>query len=204
MDVTTVTTFYGLLALVGILVIAWFGLMFVASLFSDDVREGYAGIRARLTPLALTAAWGVALMATAGSLYFSESANYTPCTLCWYQRIAMYPLVLILGIAILRRDTGVRIYAIPVALVGAAIASYHYLLEWFPEIDTGACSAVIPCTQVWFREFGFVSLPLLALVAFGLVITFLLIPARASVVDEEDAADEAWDEEVEEPGPDED
>lgn len=204
MDVTTVITFYGLLALLGILVIAWFGLMFVASLFSADVRNGYARIRARLTPLALTAAWGVALMATAGSLYFSESANYTPCTLCWYQRIAMYPLVLILGIAIVRRDTAVRIYAIPVALVGAAIASYHYLLEWFPEIDTGACSAVIPCTQVWFREFGFVSLPLLALVAFGLIITFLLIPARARVVDEEDAADESWDEEVEEPGPDED
>ncbi len=190
MDVTTVITFYGLLALLGILVIAWFGLLYLASLFSANAREGYAGIRARLTPVALTAAWGVALLATAGSLYFSESANYTPCTLCWYQRIAMYPLVLILGIAIVRRDTAVRIYAIPVALVGAAIASYHYLLEWFPEIDTGACSAVIPCTQVWFREFGFVSMPLLALVAFGLVITFLLIPPRSGAVAEDEEEDE--------------
>jgi disulfide bond formation protein DsbB len=189
-DVTTVITFYGLLALLGILVIAWFALMFLASLFSANAGEGYAGIRARLTPVALTAAWGVALLATAGSLYFSEFANYTPCTLCWYQRIAMYPLVLILGIAIVRRDTAVRIYALPIALVGAAIASYHYLLEWFPQIDTGACSAVIPCTQVWFREFGFVSMPLLALVAFGLIITFLLIPMRSSAVAEVDDEDE--------------
>ena len=193
MDVNTVITFYGVLALVGIFVMAWFGVMFVASLFSDSVREGYAGIRARLTPLALTAAWGVALLATAGSLYFSEIANYTPCTLCWYQRIAMYPLVLILLIAVVRRDTSVRIYAIPVAAVGAAIATYHYLLEWFPQIDTGTCSAVIPCTQVWFREFGFVSMPLLALVAFGLVITFLLIPTRSKAADDSEDGEDGED-----------
>ena len=170
MEVTTVITLYGIGALIGVVILAWFALMFVASLLSSDFATGYARLRARLTPLALTAAWGVATLATAGSLYFSEVANYLPCTLCWYQRIAMYPLVLILGIAMIRRDTAIRIYAIPLALVGAAVAAYHYLLEWFPEIDAGACSAVIPCTQVWFREFGFVSMPLLALVAFGLVI----------------------------------
>jgi len=178
MEVSTVVTIYGVLALVGILVIVYFSLMWVASRLSPSVGEGYTAVRVRMSPLALTVAWGVALLATAGSLYFSEVANYTPCTLCWYQRIAMYPLVLILGIAAIRRDIGIRIYAIPVALVGAAISTYHYFLEWFPQIDTGACSAVIPCTQVWFREFGFISLPLLALIAFGLVITFLLIPAR--------------------------
>ena len=190
MDVTTVITIYGIAALVGVLILVWFGLLFVASLVSDDIAVSYDGFRERLTPIALTLAWGVALLATAGSLYFSEIANYTPCTLCWYQRIAMYPLVLILGIAIVRRDIGVRIYAIPLAAVGAAIAGYHYLLEWFPQIDTGACSAVIPCTQVWFREFGFVSLPLLALIAFSLVIVFLLIPLRQSDDDLEDEPEE--------------
>ena len=190
MDVTTVITIYGIAALVGVLILVWFGLLFVASLVSDDIAVSYDGFRERLTPIALTLAWGVALLATAGSLYFSEIANYTPCTLCWYQRIAMYPLVLILGIAIVRRDIGVRIYAIPLAAVGAAIAGYHDLLEWFPQIDTGACSAVIPCTQVWFREFGFVSLPLLALIAFSLVIVFLLIPLRQSDDDLEDEPEE--------------
>jgi len=189
MEVTTVISLYGIGALVGILILVWFGLMFVASFFSDGVKESYGNLRVRLTPLALTAAWGVATLATAGSLFFSESAHYTPCTLCWYQRIAMYPLVPILRIAAVRRDTGVRIYAIPLAAVGAVISTYHYLLEWYPALDYGACSAGIPCTQVWFREFGFVSLPLLALIAFALVITFLLVPLRSSD-DEVDEVDE--------------
>jgi len=194
MDVSTVTMLYGLAALVGIVTLVWLAVMLVASLVSEPVRYSFGTIRARFRPYALAAAFVVALLATLGSLYFSEIAHYTPCTLCWYQRIAMYPLVLILGIAAWRRDLGVRVYALPMAVIGALIATYHYLLEWFPQIDTGACSAVIPCTQVWFREFGFVSMPFLALVAFGLVIAFLLIPERSpgdvEAVDELDEVDE--------------
>jgi disulfide bond formation protein DsbB len=196
MEVTTVITLYGLFALVGIVILAWFGVMALASFFADAVADGYADIRERLTPFALTAAWGVALLATAGSLYFSEVANYTPCTLCWYQRIAMYPLVLILGIAIFRRDIGIRIYAIPVAVVGAVIATYHWLLERIPELDYGACSAGVPCSQKWFEEFSFVTLPFLALIAFLLIITFLLVPPRGS------GGDEAWDDPEGVDGPD--
>jgi len=190
MDVGTVITLYGILALVGILILSWLGLMFVASRLSESVGESYADLRGRLGPLALTGAWGVALLAMAGSLYFSEVANYTPCTLCWYQRIAMYPLVLILGIAIVRRDLAIRPYAIALAAVGAGISTYHYLLEWFPDIDAGACHVGIPCTQVWFREFGFITLPLLALIAFALVIALLLIPARKPQAASDAGADE--------------
>ncbi len=178
MDVGTITDIYGALGLVAILMVMWFGVMFVASLISSSAGESYAHLRRRIGPSAIAGAWVVASLAMAGSLYFSEVANYTPCTLCWYQRIAMYPLVLILGIAAIRRDIGIRIYAIPVAAVGLVISSYHYLLEWFPEIDAGVCKVGIPCSQVWFREFGFVSLPFLALIAFALVITLLLIPMR--------------------------
>ena len=69
---------------------------------------------------------------------------------------------------------------------------YHYLLEWFPEIDTGACVVGVPCTTVWFREFGFVSLPFLALIAFLLVIVLLLVPARrrAPEADVEEGSEE--------------
>lgn len=178
----TMRTFFALSTIVANIMTV--GIVVLAIVYRRSATNPFASLRGST----LWLAGGVAAFATVGSLYLSESAGLIPCTLCWYQRIAMYPLVLILGIAMFRRDIAVRIYAIPLALVGAAIASYHYLLEWFPEIDTGACSAVIPCTQVWFREFGFVSMPLLALIAFGLVIAFLLVPLRSS--DEEDGEDE--------------
>ena len=79
-----------------------------------------------------------------GSLYFSEVAHFVPCRLCWYQRIAMYPLVLLLGIATLRRDRGIRLYAIPLAAIGAAVSIYHVQLERFPD-QASFCSLEAPC-----------------------------------------------------------
>jgi disulfide bond formation protein DsbB len=132
----------------------------------DDVRSGFgSGV--------LLAAFVVAVLATVGSLYFSEVAHFEPCRLCWYQRIAMYPLVVILGIAAWRRDASVRRYAVPVAAIGALIATYHYALEWLPGLDSGVCSATTPCSIVWFRAFGFISLPYLALSAFLLILALL-------------------------------
>jgi disulfide bond formation protein DsbB len=167
-----------ILAVAGILFLVWASVMAVAARFSPEVAASVGRLRARFAPFALAAAFTVALVATAGSLYFSEIAVFEPCRLCWYQRIAMYPLVPILAIATSRRDPGVRIYAIPVAAIGAAIAAYHVFLEWFPAADAGACTVGIPCTLVWFRELGFVSIPMLALVAFLLIIAFLAIPPR--------------------------
>jgi disulfide bond formation protein DsbB len=184
----TVTTLYGLLGLAAIAALVWLAVMAVGALLSDGVGDSFDDGRERLAPYVLWAAFLVALLATAGSLYFSEVAHFVPCQLCWYQRIAMYPLVLILGIAASRRDMGVGVYVIPLAAVGAAISTYHYLLEWFPSIEAGTCSVGIPCSQVWFREFGFISLPLLALLAFLLVIALLLIPDRGSPDAREDAA----------------
>jgi disulfide bond formation protein DsbB len=183
MDVQTVTLVYGLLAIVGIVILIWLAVLGLASRFSDAAADGLDAIRERLEPWAVTAAAIVALLAMAGSLYFSEIAHYTPCVLCWYQRIAMYPLVLLLGIAAIRRDVGIRVYAIPLASIGAVIATYHYLLEWGVVPDSGACVVGIPCTQVWFRQFGFISLPFLALTAFLLIIAFLLIPYRRRSAD---------------------
>ena len=176
MTVQNVSLIYALLSMAATLGVIWFAVMAVASRFSEPAHDGLLRTRERLAPYALAGAWIVALLATLGSLYFSEIAHFEPCRLCWFQRIAMYPLVLILGIAAWRRDSGVHIYAVPLAIVGAAISGYHYLLEWFPSIDAGACTVGVPCTLVWFREFGFISLPYLALSAFLLVITLLLVP----------------------------
>ncbi|MFN8622218.1 MAG: disulfide oxidoreductase [Chloroflexota bacterium] len=178
MPASLVQTLFAIAAIAGVLFLIWAVVMAIAARFSDEVADTVDRLRHRFAPWAPAAAFTVAAIATFGSLYFSEVVGYEPCRLCWYQRIAMYPLVVILAVAVARRDVGVRWYALPVALIGAGISTYHYFLEWFPQIDTGACHVGIPCTAVWFREFGFVSLPFLALTAFLLIIAFLVIPPR--------------------------
>lgn len=111
--------------------------------------------------------------ATLGSLYFSEVADYIPCTLCWYQRIAMYSLAALSITAVVRRETPTA-YFVVLAALGAPISTYHYLIERFPDLDGGACAASVPCTVVWFEEFGFLTLPLMALTAFLAVIVVSL------------------------------
>lgn len=124
-------------------------------------------------------AWLVAAVATAGSLYYSEIAGFVPCRLCWFQRIAMYPLSVVLLIAAVRRDVAVRWYALPMAAAGALISSYHYLLQWFPQLETASCDPAAPCAAFYVREFGFVSIPLMALMAF-LAIVVGLLPITSS------------------------
>lgn len=129
-------------------------------------------------PDSLRLAWLVAAVAMAASLYMSEVRHFQPCVLCWYQRIAMYPLVLVLGIAALRRDLAVWRYAIPLALVGATVSIYHYQLERFPDQEQIACSATVPCTTIWFEQLGYITIPMMALSAFALIITILTIGKR--------------------------
>jgi hypothetical protein len=128
-----------------------------------------------ISPLRLWLAWLIAAVAMAGSLYFSENANFVPCKLCWFQRIAMYPLALLLLIAALRRDDNIRRYAVPLASIGAVISAYHYLIEWRPSLDAGTCDITAPCTVPWFRQFGFVSLPLMALCGFAAIVSLLTL-----------------------------
>jgi len=116
----------------------------------------------------------IAAFAMAGSLYFSEVAHYIPCPLCWYQRIAMYPLVLLFGIAAIRRDRGAAIYGLAQSLIGAAIALYHYQLEWFPE-QAALCKQGSLCHVIWFRALGFATIPYLAFVAFCAIATVCAI-----------------------------
>ncbi len=120
---------------------------------------------------ALWLAWLIAAVAMAGSLYFSESADYLPCRWCWFQRVAMYPLAVILLVAALRRDRSVRWYVVPVAVIGACISAYHYTIEWRPSLEVGSCDAFGPsCSDVWFRRFGFVTLSFMALCGFVAII----------------------------------
>ncbi len=113
-------------------------------------------------------AWLVSIAATLGSLYFSEVVGWTPCELCWYQRIMMYPLVIILGVAILHKDTQVHKYVLPMTIVGGAISLYHYLLQW-GLVTTSTCGIDATSCAVGEKWFGFLTIPLLALIAFVLI-----------------------------------
>lgn len=124
--------------------------------------------------IALWLAALVAIVATAGSLYFSEVAGYVPCSLCWYQRIAMYPLAILLPIAAVRADDAIRPYAATLAGIGAAIAAYHSLLQRLPDLPSAACDLDNPCSLVHFERFGFITLPVMALVGFLAILTLLL------------------------------
>lgn len=177
MSTPTVILFLALLALLANAFVVWWVILVLASRSSATAREAVVRVHRNLAGSALTSAWAVALIATIGSLYFSEIVRFEPCRLCWYQRIAMYPLAVILLVAAARRDPGVRWYAAPLAGIGAVISTYHYVLEWFPQLESGACGVGPPCTLVWFREFGFVSLPYLALSAFLLILALLWIAA---------------------------
>ena len=127
--------------------------------------------RLALAPVALPLAAAVALTCTLGSLYLSEVAKYPPCILCWYQRIAMYPLVVILTVASLRRDRTVWWYVVPQALIGLGISIYHYLIERFPDSVSFSCSSDVPCSTVWVWKFHFLSIPAMAGLGFALIIT---------------------------------
>lgn len=120
----------------------------------------------RLYGVELWGAFALAAIAMSGSLYFSEVANYIPCTLCWYQRIAMYPLVVLFGIAAVRRDRGIAPYGLVLSAVGAVIAVYHLQLTWFPE-QASFCKQGALCEVEWFKIWGFSTIPYLSLVAFA-------------------------------------
>jgi disulfide bond formation protein DsbB len=125
----------------------------------------------------LFASWLLSLVSTLGSLFFSEIMKLPPCVLCWYQRIAMYPLVLVLGVAWFAEDlAAIRRYGLPLALAGLATAAYHNLLYYgvIPE-SLSPCVQGISCTSRQLEWLGFVTIPLLALVAFASLVASLLI-----------------------------
>jgi thiol-disulfide isomerase/thioredoxin len=180
-SVSTATLYFALLAVAAQLALA----TLVVSALAARRWPAAARLRTALAAApdeVLRLAFLVALVAALGSLYLSEVAGLVPCTLCWFQRAAMYPLAVVLGVAAYRRDLAVRPYAIALAGAGAAISIYHYLLERFPALDAGACDPRNPCTLTWVWRFHYLSIPLLAGTGFALVIALLLSagPRRAA------------------------
>lgn len=120
--------------------------------------------------------WLLVSGSTAGSLFFSYVLEYEPCVLCWYQRIFLFPLVLILAAGLFPLDKNVVKYALPLAIAGGVTALYHTLLYGgiIPE-NIQPCSKGVSCTEKYIELFGFVSIPMLSFLAFSTLITLLLI-----------------------------
>jgi disulfide bond formation protein DsbB len=125
--------------------------------------------------VALPLAAAIAVVATAGSLFASEVAGYPPCVLCWYQRAAMYPLALLLTVAAVRSSQRVWRIAVPVAAIGAGIASWHIGVERLPGAPDAVCDPEAPCSVLWINEFGFLTLPTMALIGFVAIIVLVLL-----------------------------
>ncbi|MCW5641507.1 MAG: disulfide bond formation protein B [Rhodoferax sp.] len=124
--------------------------------------------------------WLLAVVSTVGSLFFSEVMDYVPCVLCWYQRIPMYALAVILGIALVTQDVNVVKYAQPLALIGVALAAFHCLLYLgFVPKGIQPCSQDIPCSEVKLQVWGFITIPLMSLAAFLAIVVVLFLLKRS-------------------------
>lgn len=143
----------------------------------DSLAGGYGGY-------VLYIAWLVSIIATLGSLYFSEIIGFIPCELCWFQRIFMYPLAIILGIAAFDNDKKLKKCVLPLSIIGGFISLYHYLVQKVPGFASiKPCVQGVPCNMQYINWFGFVTIPFLALTAFIIISVLMVVlykPGRKS------------------------
>jgi len=168
MAVDTITTIAGIATLVVAALVFGATLLWLASRRSPAAASLQRRVIAVLGDQSIWLAWLVVLVGMAGSLYYSEVAHFPPCSFCWYQRIALYPLVLILPVAALTRDRFAARYALPLTIAGAGLALYNYLIQLFPGIEV-ACSTEVSCSVIDVEAFGWLTLPLMSLVSFSAV-----------------------------------
>lgn len=123
--------------------------------------------------------WLIASISALGSLFFSEIMKFAPCVLCWYQRISLFPLVLIFSTALFSFDKSVVKFALPLALAGWLIAFYHNLLYTgiIPE-SAQPCSKGVSCTEDYIKLFGIFTIPMLSLMAFSAIVVLLFMLKR--------------------------
>ena len=154
-------------------------LLLIGALAVVRVRSPLCLVRNAVWGYELWLAFVVAAVATGGSLYFSEIAHFFPCELCWYQRICMYPLSITMLLAALVNDHRAARYLLPLPLVGAGVSTYHILVENGVVGESQTCKISAPggCAIKWINEFGYVTIPTLALTGFALVFAFLLLAA---------------------------
>ena len=167
------------LAVLGVMMQALLGALFiVVVLRMVGVRGPWDVLRETVAGSELWIAFVAALVATGGSLYFSEVAHFIPCKLCWFQRISMYPLVL-LALPVLRHDRRAAQYLLPLPVVGFGVAAWHVLVERGVVAEAQSCLISAPggCATKWIEEFGYITIPTMAATAFALIAFVLALSA---------------------------
>ena len=178
-----------LLAVLGVVGQVVVAVLVVAGVFRvAGIPGSLLGIRSAVWGYELWLAFVVTAVATGGSLFFSEVAHFVPCELCWFQRIFMYPLAIVTLLAAIANDHRVARYLLPLPVIGAGISVYHILVEERVVGQTTACLISAPggCAVKWIDEFGYVTIPVLALTAFVLAFAFLAFAAVEPSADEGD------------------
>jgi len=145
-------------------------------IFFDIISKNLIGIILKSTSIFVFLSFITACIASLGSLFFSEIMQFIPCSMCWYQRIFMYPLVLIFLVNMLYPDDKIVKYAMPLVLIGLFISIYHNLLMFdiIPE-SIVPCVQGVPCSTEYINWFGFITIPFLSLIAYSIILILLLI-----------------------------
>ncbi len=147
--------------------------LFVLYLVRNRVPELQTTV-AHVKAWALPVAFALSLATMALSLYYSEFLGIEPCPLCWWQRIFLYPQVILLGIALYRRDTSIAVYSIALSVLGALFALYNHILQVMPSGTLPCPAATVSCAQRFVFEFGYITLPLMGLTMFAALIVLML------------------------------
>jgi disulfide bond formation protein DsbB len=180
-DVTVALAVLGVAGQVLIGLLALAGLLWLAG-----VRGPLTWIRSAIWGYELWLAFAVSAIASGGSLFFSEVAHYVPCELCWFQRIFMYPLSIVTLLAALWNDHRVARYLLPLPVIGAGFAIYHVLVEEGVVTQSQSCLVSAPggCATKWIDEFGYMTIPTLALTGFVLLTIFVGLAASGAEADD--------------------
>lgn len=126
-------------------------------------------------------AWTVSIVATLGSLYFSEIRQFVPCEMCWFQRILMYPLTILIGMSVFKKDYKISIYTAVLSGIGILTSLYHYSIQKVPFLSSHAPSCgQVSCTGEYINWLGFITIPFLALIAFILIFISSIIVHKIS------------------------
>jgi disulfide bond formation protein DsbB len=177
--VPAATLFFALLAVFANVAVLVALVLWIGGRFSPALARAGSSLRMSVEASAIWFAWIVALVCTVGSLYLSEVAHFKPCVLCWYQRICMYPLAVLLLVAAVKGSREIARATLPLIAIGGSISIYHYLLERFPSMaGAGTCDPSAPCTLVWIWKFHYLSIPAMALSGFALIAVLILTVRR--------------------------